>query len=450
MDTRTRRLLEGAILPLLLRLAWPNILVMVAHSATGLVELWFVARLGSDALTAMALVLPVLILMQNMSQGAMGGGIASAIARALGAGQRDKADQFAFHALAINAAFGLFFSVLIISTGPQLYRFLGGSGGSLEAALVYSDIVFAGLIVLWLFAALASILRGTGNMLVPGLVICGGLVLLVPLSPVLIFGLGPIPAMGIAGGGVAMLIYYVGGTAVLAWYIASGRSLVRFRLAPLRWPLFREILAVGAVGAVNTVQVNVTIAVTLSFVAAQAGASAVAGFGTGTRLEYLLPPLAFGLGAPLVALVGTNIGAGQSARALRIALVGGGLAFALTEAVGLAGAFWPQSWLLLFGDDPQMLATGTAYLRTVGPFFGFFGLGITLYFASQGAGRLGWPLIAGLLRVLLTIGGGWLALRLTGSLAWLFAVYAGGLFVYGAVIAAAVGSGQWFRRPLLT
>jgi Na+-driven multidrug efflux pump len=95
MDARTRRILEGAILPLLLRLAWPNILVMVAHSATGLIELWFVARLGSDALTAMALVLPVLILMQNMSQGAMGGGIASAIARARGAGQRDKADQFA-------------------------------------------------------------------------------------------------------------------------------------------------------------------------------------------------------------------------------------------------------------------------------------------------------------------------------------------------------------------
>jgi Na+-driven multidrug efflux pump len=103
----------------------------------------------------------------------------------------------------------------------------------------------------------------------------------------------------------------------------------------------------------------------------------------------------------------------------------------------------------LFGDDPEMLAIGTTYLRTVGPFFGFFGLGTTLCFASQGAGRLGWPSIAGLLRVLVTLGGGWLVLHLTGSLAWLFVVYASGLFIYGVVIAATVGSGRWFRRPLL-
>ncbi len=121
----------------------------------------------------------------------------------------------------------------------------------------------------------------------------------------------------------------------------------------------------------------------------------------------------------------------------------------MTATVGLAGALWPQPWLRLFGDDPEMLATGTTYLRTVGPFFGFFGLGITLCFASQGAGRLGWPLIAGLLQVLVTLGGGWPVLHLTGSLAWLFVVYASGLFIYGVVIAATVGSGRWFRRSLL-
>ena len=122
------------------------------------------------------------------------------------------------------------------------------------------------------------------------------------------------------------------------------------------------------------------------------GPNAVAGYGTGARLEYLLIPLVFGLGAPMVALVGTNIGAGQPERALRIALTGGAIAFALTETIGLLVAIWPHAWLSLFGSDPVMLETGVAYLRIVGPTYGFFGLGLSLYFASQGAGRLKWPL----------------------------------------------------------
>ena len=445
IDARTRELLDAAIVPLLLRLAWPNILVMLAQSSTGLIEMWFVAKLGTDALTGMALVMPVLILMQNMSLGAMGGGISSAVARALGAGRRDDADRHVLHALVINATLGASFGIIGIAIGPMLYRVLGGEGASLEAALTYSTMIFIGMIPLWVFNGLTSVIRGTGNMLVPGMVTCLGAVLLVPLSPCLIFGWGPFPALGIAGGGAALIVYYLAGTIVLGWYVASGRNLARFRLVPIRWAPIREILRVGAVGAVNTVQINVTIGATMALVAAHAGPTAVAGFGTGTRLEYLLPPLAFGIGAPLVALVGANIGAGQNARALRIAFIGSGLAFLLTELVGLSAAIWPAAWLGLFGHDPELLEVGTTYLRIVGPCFGFFGLGIALYFSSQGAGRLAWPLVAGLLRIAIAIGGGALVLQLTGSLAALLAVYAVGIVAYGLVIAAAVGSGRWFR-----
>jgi len=147
-----------------------------------------------------------------------------------------------------------------------------------------------------------------------------------------------------------------------------------------------------------------------------------------------------------VALVGTNIGAGQAQRALRIALTGGALAFALTETIGIAAAIWPEAWLGLFGHDPHMLEAGAAYLRVVGPTYGFFGLGLSLYFASQGAGRLAWPLIGGMVRLLVAVGGGWLVLTLTGSLAWAFAALALALLAYGAIVAGAVASGVWFRR----
>jgi putative MATE family efflux protein len=444
-DARTRRLLEAPIVGTLLQLAAPNILVMLAQAATGLIETFWVSRLGTDALAGMALVFPGFMMMQMLSGGAMGGGIASAIARALGAGRRDDANALVLHAIVINVALGLVFSALVLGFGPSYYRALGGEGGSLVAALAYSNIVFAGTPLVWLMNALASTIRGTGNMLVPSLAVCGGVALLVPLSPLLIFGLGPVPALGMAGAGVAVITTTTMTTAVLGWYVASGRNLARLRWSRLRWSFFADILRVGAVASVSTLQTTLTVALVTALVGAAAGPDAIAGYGVGNRLEYLLVPLVFGLGAPLVALVGTNIGAGQPARALRIALTGGAVAFVLCEAIGLAAAIWPQGWLGLFGDDPRMLAAGTAYLRHVGPAYGFFGLGLSLYFASQGAGRLLWPLCAGLLRMVIAAGGGWLAWRLTGSLAWVFAALGVALVIYGAMLLTAVGSGVWFR-----
>jgi putative MATE family efflux protein len=444
-SSRTDLLLRGPIVWTLLRLAWPNVLVMLAQAASGLIETYFIARLGIDALAGMALVFPGVMLMQMISAGAMGGGISSAIARAIGAGRRREADALVLHGIVIHVALGVFFSVVMLAFGAPIYRALGGRGGELDGALGYSNIVFAGNIVLWILNALASAIRGTGNMLVPALVICIGVAVLVPLSPCLIFGFGPFPALGIAGGGAAFVLFNAGGTAVLAWYLLSGRSLARLRLTALRWQLIRDILGVGAWSSISSVQTNIIIASATALAASVAGADAVAGYGTGARLEYLLIPLVFGLGAPLVALVGTNIGAGQRERALRIGLAGGAIAFALTEAIGVATALWPQAWLALFSSDPHVIATGSAYLRMVGPFYGFFGLGLALYFASQGAGRLFWPLLAGFLRMGIAVGGGYLALRATGSLTWLFAALAIGLMVQGLSVLAAVLSGAWFK-----
>jgi len=442
-DLRTSVQLDGHILPTLLRMAWPNMLVMLAQAATGLIETWFVSRLGTDALAGMALVFPGVMLMQMISAGAMGGGIASAIARALGAGRREEADALVLHALVINIALGAAFSVIMLAWGRPIYRALGGTGGELDAALTYSNVVFSGNVLLWTMNGLASAIRGTGNMLVPALVICVGVLFLIPLSPCLIFGIGPFPALGIAGGGAALVLFYGAGTAVLAWHIASGRNLVRWRAVRPRWPLFRTILGVGAFASLTSVQTNLIIALATALVAGAAGPQAVAGYGTGARIEYLLIPLVFGLGAPLVAMVGTNIGAGQRDRALRIAFVGAAIAFAMTEAIGIAAALWPTAWPALFSNDPRVIEAGSRYLRIVGPAYGFFGVGLALYFASQGAGRLFWPLAAGFLRMLVAIGGGWLALRLTNSLAWLFAAIALGLVLQGMTVLTAITAGAW-------
>jgi putative MATE family efflux protein len=445
MDPRTRVLLAAPIASTLLRLAMPNVLVMLAQAAAGLVETYFIGKLGTDALAGVALVFPVVMLMQMMSAGAMGGGIASSIARALGAGHRAAANALALHALVIALGLGAAFTIGVVGGGRWLYHAMGGSGRALEAALTYSNWVFAGAVLVWLFNSLAAVLRGTGNMAFPAAVTCIGVAILVPASPALIFGWGPFPALGIAGGAVALVSYYILGCVALVAYLWGGRSVLHpsLRAVRFRWPLFRDILRVGAVAALVTVATNLTIIIGTAFVG-EFGLAAIAGYGTGARLEYLLVPLVFGLGAPLVAIVGTSIGAGERERALRAAWIGAAMAFILTEAIGLCAAAFPTAWLSLFDTDPQMLEAGATYLRTVGPFYGMFGLALSLYFASQGAGRLLWPLLGTVVRLAIAALGGWLALRWTGELSHVFLAQSLGLIASGLINWAAVARGAWF------
>jgi len=165
-----------------------------------------------------------------------------------------------------------------------------------------------------------------------------------------------------------VIAYYVVGSIALIANLRARRSVVHllFSGVRFRWPLFRDILRVGAVAALITIQTNLTIAIATGFVG-RFGSAAIAGYGTGSRLEYLLIPLVFGLGGPLVAMVGTNIGAGQRDRALRAAWIGAGIAAGLTEIVGLSAAAFPHAWLSLFDTDPTMLDTGSRYLHAVGP-----------------------------------------------------------------------------------
>jgi putative MATE family efflux protein len=446
LDPRTRQLLEAPVGALLVRLAAPNVLVMLAQSSVGLIEAYFVARLGPDALAGVSLVFPALMLAQMVSAGAMGGGILSAIARALGGGRLDDANRLVWHAFAIALGLGLFTTIIMLTLGRPLYVAMGGAGGSLKAALVYSNTIFAGALLLWLFNSLAAVIRGTGDMALPAWVICGGAVALIPLSPALIFGLGPFPAMGVAGGASAVLAYYAIGAAIFAWRLWSGGGVLRPSIKPprLSWLAMWDILRVGAVSALVSATTNVTVATATGFAGAF-GPNAIAGYGAGGRLEYLLVPLVFGFGAPMAALVGTNLGAGKRDRALRAAWVGAIMATVVCEGVGLLAAWRARDWMSLFATDASVIDVGVAYLHTVGPVYGFFGLGLSLYFASQGAGRLGWPLFGGILRVLVSIAGGALSLRYVGDLQGVFLALAAGLVAFGLVNAGAVASGVWFK-----
>jgi Na+-driven multidrug efflux pump len=280
---------------------------------------------------------------------------------------------------------------------------------------------------------------------VPALVIILGAFILLPLSPALIYGWGPIPSLGVAGGGAAVVVYYLLAAFVLMQYLRSSRSLVKLRIVPLQRRLFQDILGVGLLSAIGTVQANLTV-IAVTAAVGKFGTDAIAGYSIASRLEYMQIPLIFGFGTALVTMVGMNIGAGQEARARRIAWIGAAMAFGVTESIGLAAMAFPHVWIGLFSEDPNVLSMGTQYIWTVAPFYGAVGIGLALYFASQGAKRVLFPVLAGTIRMIIAGFVGWSAVVWFGAgLSTLFQIGALAAVVYGGLTAASILWG-WGRR----
>jgi putative MATE family efflux protein len=433
-DRRTRQLLDQPVVPTLVRMAVPNALVMFSQMAIGLAEVFFLARLGVDVLAGVSLVFPVFSLVGAVSQGAVGGGVVTAIARALGRGDRDRADRLAWYAMAIATGLGLLTTVVVLGFGPHFYAAMGARGESLSAALTYSHLVFSGAVLIWAFNLLLATVCGTGNMMLPTIVVCGGALVLLPLSPLLIFGFASLPALGVAGAALAILLYYAVGSLIFVSYLWGRCGLLRPALLPprLEWEPIREILRVGALSAIVSSTTNLTIAIVTGFVGS-AGVEALAGYGAGARLEFILVPLSYGIGGPAGIMIGTNVGAGQPARALRVAWATVLMAGLVTETIGLAASAWPNAWIGAFSDDPRVLATGATYLRTVGPMFGFFGVGYALYCAGQGTGRMEWPVAGACLRAALAVLGGALCLYVGAGPQWTFVAVGVGMASFGCL-----------------
>src|SRR5476651_1603963 len=283
-------MLHGPIVATMLRLALPTIGVMVAQTAVGIAETYYVGFLGTDALAGVALVFPIFMLMTTMSNGGLGSGVASAIARAIGAGRQKDADALVFHAVVLAVIWGALFTVGIVWGGPWLYAALGGRDASLAAALQYSNILFAGAVGVWIVNLIAAALRGSGNVKVPALVTLIGAIVMIPASPALIFGFGPIPRLGIAGAATAFNIYYLGALIVMIGYMRSGRAGLTLTFARLEWRLFADILKVGVPTAINAVQTNLCVILVTGAVGLF-GTAALAGYGTASRLDYVMIPI---------------------------------------------------------------------------------------------------------------------------------------------------------------
>jgi putative MATE family efflux protein len=440
-------LTTGPILPTLLRLALPNVLAMTMTVVVGIAETRYVGLLGTAPLAAMALVFPFAMLVQMMSGGAMGGGVTSAVSRALGAGNAARARTLALHAIVIGVVAGVVTSALLLAFGPQLYRFLGGSGAVLAEAVRYSGVLFCGAVLVWLLNTLASILRGTGDMRTPSTVLFAAAILQIVLGGALGLGLGPVPRLGMVGIALGAIMATGAGVGFLFWWLSSGHGRLRlaWRGVALRGELFADILKVGALSCVSPLQSVLTILIFTGLVA-RLGVGPLAGYGIGQRLEFLLIPIAFGIGVASLPMVGMAVGAGDFQRARRVAWTAGMVSAFNLGLLGLVVAIAPDLWAGLFTHDPEVLSYARQYLRWAGPGFAFFGLGVTLYFASQGSGHMLGPVLAGTVRLVLVAGAGaWLVA--SDAAAWqLFALVSAGMVAYGLATVASIRFTPWKPR----
>ncbi|MGE3064186.1 MAG: MATE family efflux transporter [Hyphomicrobiaceae bacterium] len=436
-------LLSSAILPTLVRLSWPNIVALSATSLVAIAETSYIGILGTEPLAAMAFVFPMIMMTQMMSSGAMGGGVSSAISRALGAGDDVRARALAMHALMIGIAGGLLFTVVFLSLGPALYRLLGGRDGVLQQALLYSNTFFTGVIVIWLLNTLASIVRGTGNMKVPSLTYVGIAAAQIAVGGALSLGLGPVPRFGIAGVAFGQLAAFGLGALFLFWLLTSrSRLRIGFDGVRFKWEMFRDILKVGALACLSALLSVVTI-LTLARFVARFGTDALAGYGIGARLEFLLVPVAFGVGVACVPMVGMAIGAGDIARARRVAWTGSALSAGVILILTVIITIFPDLWVALFTDSRGVRASTYAYLKLAAPGFPFFGLGLCLYFASQGSGDVRGPVLAAVLRFLVVVSGAVVLGQLGTPVEALFALVGLAMVVYGATAATTVHRAKW-------
>jgi putative MATE family efflux protein len=449
MTPRMHQMLHAPLMPTLLRLATPNIIGLFAMTVVIGYDGFILGRLGADALAGVALVLPLSMLMLQMSAGGIGGASTAAVARALGAGKTEDASRLAQHALFIACVAAALFMLAQFGFGRTAYSAMGGRGAALDDALAYSNVLFGGAVLIWLSNVLAGIVRGAGNMLLPSLSLLGTALLHLALCPLLVFGWGPFPGLGAAGAAASTLT--VNGLAVLvlgASLLRNGGAvqLHRFPLR-LRADLLGGILRVGVPASLSPVISNASIAAATALVGSF-GTVALAGYGVAARLEYILVPIAFGFGTALTAMVATNMGAGQPGRALRVTWAGSALVAAITGAIGLAAALMPSLWMNLFTADPAVREIGSLYLNIVGGCYGLFGLGLALFFASQGAGRMAWPLVASTARLVVVAVGGWVCVHLLHAPATVFFfVVAASFALYALTLAAAIRLGGWAGSP---
>ena len=445
-------LLTSPIGRTLIRLATPNIIAMFIMQSAVIFEVWYVGQLGINALAGLTLVFPIIMINLMLSGGSIGGAISGIIAQKLGAGDRVEAERLSLHAIILSISIGVILQFLFLYGGPWFYSLLGGKGIVLEQALEYSNMFFYGCIGVWLANILSAIVRATGHMNVAAIGFVSVAICQVFFSGVFVFGLGPFPKLGIAGAALGIVIGHTFSIIIYIYFLIIQCPELRLNFSGIRIR-FETIIYLLKLSALSSVSPITSIGVVIIITAYMAflGPEYLAGYGIGVRLEFILIPLIFGFGSASITMIGIHFGAQKYTRGLRVGWIAAGFSFIISGIIGIVVSLFPYIWTDLFYNNESVTLICKLYLQIVGPFYAFFGLGQALYFASQGAGKMQWPVIASLIRfTTIFLGTLYLSYINIFSVVAIFWLISLSLFLYALVTTIAIWKGAWNKDNLIS
>jgi putative MATE family efflux protein len=395
--TERANLTEGPVGRTLVALTMPMLLAILTMVVFNLVDTAFVGRLGTRELAAISFTFPVVLVVNSLAAG-LGIGASAVISRAIGQGDRYRVQRLTTDSLALAVVVVAIFSLVGLATIDPLFRLLGATPGVLPLIKQYMTLWYIGVVFVVIPMVGNAAIRATGDTKTPAAIMMVAAGANVVLDPLLIFGVGAFPGLGLTGAALATVIARAITLFASLWVLVRRERMVTgsrpaFKDVLISW---RQVLFVGLPAAATNLLVPVSTGIITGMVAAY-GPEAVAALGVGTRVESLGLGVIMALSSVLTPFAGQNWGAGRLDRVKlaeryvqRFAMLWGALLFVLLAAFG-------RSMALIFNDDAMVVATLVDYLRIVPLSYGLLGV---LMLANATLNALNRPLQSALLSLL--------------------------------------------------
>lgn len=390
-------LTQGAIFPKLASLAVPLVAGNILQTIYNLVDMFWVGRLGAEAVAAVSIVFPTQWLLISIAMGVTIAG-AALVSQWTGAGRDDLAGFAAAQTVILAGAVSTLLATLAYLLRIPLLAFLGASGGLYQPTLDYVSIIFWSVPFTFLFLAFRAVMRGAGDTVRPMYLVIGSNVLNMVLDPFLILGIGPFPALGVAGAAWATLIARALVAVLGIGLLFSDRLAIRLKVEQLvpDWPTIQQLIRVGAPGGIDGAARSFA-AVAMIAIVTRFGPIATAAYGIGIRVMSLVWGVSGAIGQAVATGVGQNLGANRPNRTKTVAWAGIGGTLVLVGGAGLCAILLAPAIVGVFVQDPAVIAEGARFLRISGWGFGLAGSLMVVQGAFQGAGRTGYSMILSIL-----------------------------------------------------
>ena len=439
---RIQLILNGSIKKMLFKLAGPNMVSVLFMLVVGFAEPFFAGQLGIIQLASVAITYPLVSLSGMIGAGAVGGGVVSALSRSIGKNDLDRANVVIWHSFIIYCVVSIIFFIVFVFFSRNLFIAMGVEESVVEKAVGYSRLFFILSPSIFLFYLMMSIYRSFGDyqFLAVINVLLGVLQLF--LSGALSLGWFFFPSLGVNGLALAFVIPQGMAGILMFISILFGKYPIRFKILALRKEIFVDILNVGGLGAINSTSIALTMVFTTAFIS-RFGTEAIAGYGVCARLEQTLIPLSFGVGGVLTSCVGTNFGANQFYRARKSAWLGATFIASIAAIAGVTFSIFPNLWLDFFTTDLDAYIIGALYLSIVAPFFPLFAFGKTLYFASQGTGKMLIPISGAITRLIIVMIFGFICVFFELEIKYLFFIIGIAMSSVGLILTLNMFGSVW-------